>query len=237
MLMFRRIFLIIIIVVMLAGCTFNSDMISTSSETFVVSDDDIERVSKTIDELQESSSSPDANASPEPTIGVQELEELIEDRYVYIGDVPISTDCNTLHIDHWSLNGTMDPFLMNSTVYEKGIGIFVPTISIPLRRGFVSATWSLDKKYQKISFDMGCEETVSYGDEEKFGIYKIEIFADDLFIWDSGYHDYEYVLEDQQIVIGEDCEQLTIVLIQLKGNNNTLKVVLGNFKLYKNSDN
>ena len=161
--------------------------------------------------------------SPEPTVDVgfdilDELE-LIDSLY-------------TLFVGKWIINEGQFEFTMNDKVYTNGIGMFVESKNIIDEEGSLTATWKLEKEYMRITFDMGCEQTMQYDDEDKYGIYKVEIIADDEVLWDSDYHDYQFVLENQEIILSEVYEKLEIKLTQQKGKNGTLNVILGDFKLH-----
>ena len=91
----------------------------------------------------------------------------------------------------------------------------------------------MDGKYDKITFDLGCEQDFGYDVAEKFGQYKITIKADDAEVWSTnGRLDYEDVLTNVLVPLGDNCARLEIKLEQYKGTNGTLNVVMGDFKLY-----
>jgi hypothetical protein len=52
-------------------------------------------------------------------------------------------------------------------------------------------------------------------------------------MWESERYDYEDVILDKDIRLGDNCSRLEIKLEQYKGEKGTLNVVLGDFKLYE----
>ena len=164
--------------------------------------------------------------SPEPTP--------VEDPFDYIDALGLSLHFDTLFTSHWNFKDKTDPFVMNGNTYDKGLGMFIRSSEITGDRGSKTAAWNLNGTYYRLVFDMGCEQSMGYDIEEKFGKYKIIITADGSQAWDSGYHDYKYVVENFEVIIPPDTSRLEIKLVQYKGTNGTLNVVLGNFKLYKN---
>lgn len=114
--------------------------------------------------------------------------------------------------------------------------MYIDSNLILAEQASLTAVWNLEKKYNRITFDLGCEETENYDTAKKFGQYEIIIMADGKIAWESGWHDYSYFVENLEVIIGKDCERLEIKLKQRKGSEGTLKVVLGNLKLYKNAE-
>ncbi len=159
-----------------------------------------------------------------------------EDPFDYIDDLPIALHFDGLFTSNWNFNDKTDPFAMNDRIYDKGLGMFIAAKRIVYDKATLTAAWNTDQKYYKVVFDMGCEQSMGYDIKAKFGRYKIVIIADGKQVWTSGYHDYSYVVENQEVIIGADSSRMEIVLTQYKGEKGTLNVVLGNFKLYKNLD-
>ncbi len=156
-----------------------------------------------------------------------------EDPFDYIDDIGITSPFSTLYFGHWNYKGNTDPFTMNQKVYTKGLGMFVPSSEITDIKGSKTAAWYLNGDYDRISFDLGCEQSFGYDIREKFGSYKITIWADDAVVWQSERLDYQDNLENITVQLGDDCARLQIKFEAYKGTNGTLNIVMGNFKLYK----
>lgn len=159
-----------------------------------------------------------------------------ENTFTYIDDLPIIKQFETLFISQWNYNGKTDPFTMGSNVYTKGIAMFIPLNLFAENKSVLSAVWRLDQEYYKVIFDMGCEQSMGFDVKEKYGIYKVIIYANNKEVWNSGYCDYDYLIKNQEVIIGTECSEMEIELVQYKGTDGTLNVILGNFRLFSNLD-
>ncbi|MCK5128623.1 MAG: NPCBM/NEW2 domain-containing protein [Clostridiales bacterium] len=224
--------LIIVVVFVLSGCSDTRIIDTVKAESISVSDVSEEKSEETPESTIEITPKPTIKPTLEPT----DTPVVVIEEFDYIDDLAFSMHFETLFTSNWRFENKTDPFVMNGNTYDKGLGMFIRSKNIKGDRGTVNAAWNLNKMYHRISFDMGCEQSFGYDIEEKYGKYKIQIIADGKEIWDSGYRDYKYVLENIEIVIVENCERLELKLTQYKGTNGTLNVVLGNFRLYKNSE-
>jgi hypothetical protein len=178
---------------------------------------------------------PTQEVTQEPTdFSTAESSPELESNFVYIDEVTLAKPFDTIFLNNWNLTDNTNPFKTNDIIYTKGIGMFIDPKMIMSKEAAISAIWNLEKKYNKISFDIGCEQTMDYDVSDKFGEFKVIINADGKQVWESGFKDYSYFMENQNFSINKDCERLEIKLKQRKGAEGTLKVVLGNFKLYKN---
>lgn len=224
--MINRVLIIIIALTFIfSGCSKNSDnTFSADNQGTIVAE------IPTLEITTEPTLDPTAEVTIEPTIAPTPIEE----SYDYIDDLTTSETFDTLFLERWNYKTKTDPFTMNNLVYTHGIGMFILSKEIMDEKGSHVAVWNLDKKYNKISFDLGCEQSMGYDIEEKYGTYEIIIYADDKEVWKSDKNDYAFVDEDIKIDIN-NCDRLEVKLIQYKGKNGTLNIVMGNFKLYKDS--
>ncbi len=180
-----------------------------------------------------------ATYTPEPTNIVPETPTPEptpeEDPFEYIDDIGMtkaSGGSGTVFFSHWNLNGNTDPFTMGGQTYYHGMAFFVKSDQIMETKGSNTVTFYLEGKFDKISFDLGCEQNFGYDVRANFGTYKITIMADDNEVWPGDRMDYDDVLTNVTVPLGDDCAVLTIKLDQYKGDKGTLNVVMGDFKLF-----
>jgi hypothetical protein len=143
----------------------------------------------------------------------------------------------TIFLTHWNYHDNTNPFAMGDKLYEHGLGMFVLSTEITEERGSKSAAWNLNGEYDRMTFDLGVDRDFGgYDVREKYGSYKIEIYADDTLAWGSERLDYEDEIYNFEVLLGEDCSRLEIKLIQYKGSSGTLNVVMGDVKMYIKQD-
>ena len=217
--MTKKLILIIffIIAVLFTGCGNNSDPVVIS-------------VDKTpVFPSQEATPTPEPTASPTPTPEPTPKEELA----VYIDELELSDAAKTMYFNNWQFGGEAKPFKIAGQTYSKGIGMFVRSKNIEGEKtASISSIWELDRDYHKMSFDLGCEETLQYGSEDKYGTYQVTIYSGTQEIWASGQNDYKFTAVGTEIEIPEGTKFITVTLTQTKGLNGTLNVAMGSFKLY-----
>jgi hypothetical protein len=157
-----------------------------------------------------------------------------EDPFDYIADLGSpSSNSGPVYFDHWDINDNQNPFTMGDKIYEHGMAFYVEADRITHDKGSNTVAWYLDGKYDRITFDLGCEKDFQYDVRSQYGSYKIIVRADDQVMWESERYDYEDVILDKDIRLGDNCSRLEIKLEQYKGEKGTLNVVLGDFKLYE----
>lgn len=209
----------------LTGCSFGKDIDMSAGQP--LKSDGIKSPQITIASTPTlkavETNSPVVTANPTPDIG-----------FIYIDDIVAQKKFATLYIGHWDYRSKTDSFVMNEKTYNNGLGMFILSGDIKESRASKSASWDLDNKYNKASFDLGSDQAMQYGVEDRYGKYRIEIFADGRAVYDSGYFIYKDVAENVQVDLGSECKIMKIELTQYKGSRGTLNVVLGNFKLYSN---
>lgn len=176
--------------------------------------------------------------TPSPTSIVPVTQEPeptpVEDPFEYIDELATTKSWGTMFKSHWNYKGNTNPFTMGDNIYNHGLGMFVESKDITDIKGSKSAAWNLSGEFYKIVFDLGCDQDFGgYDIRAKFGSYKIIIYSDDIVAWESERLDYEDVIIDQEVLLGDDCSRMEIKLSQYKGTNGTLNVVMGDVKLYE----
>lgn len=212
--MIKRFFIVLIIVVFVfTGCSTEDPQ-------------DISVDGESTPELNETATPVQATPTltPEPTPRIE--------MFVYIDDIEPVELVDTLFIGEWVFQGEAVPITMNNVSYTKGIGMYIPSKDMTNEKSSLSFEWVLNTAYHKITFDLGCEQTNQYAGEEKYGKYEVVIIADGQTMWESGFHDFSYVVENVEVMLPADCGKLEVKLSQYKGTNGTLNVVMGDFKLY-----
>lgn len=209
---------VVAVAIIFSGCSKNEP------ENITVDSPSIEPVV-----TEEPTAAPTIQPTAEPTPRVEMFE--------YLNDIEPETPIDTVFMGEWTFRGEQVPITMNGKEYENGVGMYVASADIMGERGSINPQWNFDKTYHKITFDIGCEQSNQYGNETKYGKYKIDILVNGAQVWTSEYHDYTYVHQNVELnLTNEECEILTIKLTQYKGTNGTLNVVLGDFKLYYYSE-
>jgi hypothetical protein len=177
---------------------------------------------------QESMPTPEPTKTPAPTPEPTPREEL----FSYIEDLELTDAAKTMYFGNWQFGSDPKPFKIDGQTYNKGIGMFVRSRNIEDEKASISSTWKLDRDYHKISFDLGCEQTLQYGAPDKYGTYQVTVYADTQEIWDSGQNDYKFTEIGKELKLPEGTRFITVTLTQTKGINGTLNVAMGSFKLY-----
>ena len=216
----RKLFFVILLIFasLFAGCDSNSGPVVIS-------------VDKTpVFPSQETTPTPKAAEEPTPTVTPEPTPG--EESYVYIEDLELNDRAETMYFGNWEFGGTTKPFKIDGQSYNKGIGMFVKSKKIEDEKASISSTWALDRDYHKITFDLGCEQTIQYGGQDKYGTFGVTVYAGESEIWDSGLNDYKFTAIGTELDIPEGARFITVTLTQTKGINGTLNVVLGSFKLY-----
>ncbi len=208
--------LILAIFVLFAGCVANSEPVHISVD--ITPDKEI--ATRTPEPTPTQTLTP----TPEPT---QKKEAS-----VYVEDLEYEDGDSTIHFSNWVFPTRELQFTIGEQTYNKGIGMFVKSSRMEDGVGTVSFVWNLDKQYHRLSFDMGCERTLQYDDEKKYGTYSVAVYSDQTKLWESGFNDYEYIETDKSIDIPEGSEKLVVMLTEKRGDLGTLNVILGSFKLY-----
>ncbi len=165
-----------------------------------------------------------ATPTPEPTPA--------EEVSVYVEDLDYEDGDSTIYFSQWEFPTRKLQFTIGGQSYNKGIGMYVKSSRMQEGEGSVSFIWNLDKDYHRISFDMGCEKTLQYDVEKKYGTYNVSVFADNTKLWESGFNDYSHEEIEKSIDIPEGSEKLIIMLTEKRGELGTLNVILGSFKAY-----
>lgn len=213
--------LFIVIVLMMAGCAKDNGPV-------VISVEETPTRANIITQEPTSTPTPTPEVTEAPTIEPTVLEE----SFVYIEDLELDDGDSTMFLGKWTFGSRTVPFTIGSQSYNKGIGMFVKSRNITDKVGSVESDWKLEKDYYKMSFDMGCERSLQYDVEEKYGTYSITIYTDGEKIWDSGFHDYKYAESNVEVDIPKDAKMITVKLSQTKGISGTLNVIMGSVKLY-----
>ena len=169
------------------------------------------------------SPTPTKEPTPEPT--KEELFDYIEDLKI------IEADEKYIYYSGWPFGGGM-PFTVDGQLYNKGVGMYVSSKSITEKYKTDKFSWQLDKDYHRLIFDLGVEQQLQYGDSEKYGTFRIEVYIDDEPVWDSGAHDYQYTSINTEIEVPQGSKKLSIYLTESKGYNGTLNVALAGFELF-----
>ena len=126
------------------------------------------------------------------------------------------------------------PMKSASAAYTKAIAMFMESHSFVTSVNGAEASgmvwYRLDSRYDQFIFDLDVDAT-----DRKFcgsddGQAAIQIFADDVLVYESDFIDYTAHLEDQTICVS-GVDKLQIVLTEKYGGNNTLHVLLGNPRL------
>lgn len=157
----------------------------------------------------------------------------VEDPYKYIDELGVANDIESFHTSHWRFPTNTNPFTTVNGTYTQGIGMYIPSKMISKEQASLTEAYNLGGKFYKMTFVLGCETSMCYDVKDKFGTYEIVILADGKIAWESGWHDYSYTVENQEVILGDDCARLEIKLKQRKGTNGTLNVVMGNIKMYE----
>ncbi len=210
--------LILIIVLLFAGCAKDTGPVIISVDITP----DREYVS-TDTPTPEVSPTPTKEPTPEPT--KEELFDYIEDLEI------IEADEKYIYYSKWPFSGGM-PFTIGGQLYNKGVGMYVSSKSITEKYKTDKFSWQMDKDYHKISFNLGVEQQLQYGDAEKYGTFRIEVYIDDEPAWDSGTQDYQYTSINTEVDVPQGSEKLSIYLTESKGYNGTLNVALAGFELF-----
>lgn len=217
----RKLIIMCLLVVLIAsGC-----VAQTASKT--IEDTPKPTIKPTSEPTTELTANPEADTTVEPT---QSLEE----QFTYISEIPLEQTFDTVFISQWNLPTNTDPFVVNGQLYTEGLGMYIDPELIMKEQASITAVLNLEKKYDRMTFDLGCEQSMDYDIAKKYGEYEIIIIADGKIAWESGWRDYSYFGDNIEVRIGGECERLELKLKQRKGSKGTLKVVLGNMKLYKN---
>ena len=174
---------------------------------------------------------PTPEPTPEPTIQPTAAPTPKVEFFEYLVDFEMQIPTETVFLGEWTFKGEKAPITMNDITYEKGIGMYVASSSITSETASISTVWDFEKRFHKLAFDLGCEQSNQFGNEELYGKYKVDIIVNGEEVWTSEYQDYTYTA-DVEIVLNEECEWLEIRLTQYKGSRGTLNVVFGDFKLY-----
>lgn len=219
--MIKKIIMISLAVVLLVtGCSVNTQ---TNGENV--------EASNAIQATTEKVTTPTLEPTQQP---INETEQ--KEISAYIDEITLEKPFDSLFINKWELENKEVPFMINGCEYTKGIGMYIDSELILAEQASLTAVWNLEKKYNRITFDLGCEQTMNYDIAKKYGQYEIIIMADGKIAWESGWHDYGFFIENLEVRLDEDCELMEIKLKQRKGSGGTLKVVLGNLKLYNNAE-
>lgn len=168
--------------------------------------------------------------SPTPDVAPQP-------EYVLIDNLPIAQEFQIakLHIGEWRVS-TARPFQNANQTYDSGLGMFLPSKSISESWGNDEMTYNLSGNYEKIRFDIFVDTEGSYGISSEYGSFEIRMYADGTKIFETDQSFYDYFLDDREIILPQGTLQLKIQLIQKKGTNGTLDVVIGDFFLYPYED-
>lgn len=185
----------------------------------------------------ELSNMPSITGTPAPVTAVPDTPTPTpaEDPFTYLEDIPIATPFSVgiLNTHKWNYKSYQEPFHIGNTPYEHGIGMFIKSSDIGESEARQQASWNLDGKYTKMTFDLGADAKWSYGSRQERGTYRIYIYADGELVWETDESKtYRDIMEDMTVVFPENTLQLTIKLNQQKGDKGTLCVVMGDVKLY-----
>jgi len=153
--------------------------------------------------------------------------------YDLIDDVPIIKKFDIAHLSKGQWTHTDKDFTSANQTYKSGLGMFIPSMSISESWGNDEISFDLDGKYKKIQFDIFVDTEGAYGISSEFGLYRIGIYADGHKIYDSNQLYYNDIIDDIVIFLPDNTNTLKVSLIQKKGTNGTLDVVIGDFFLYQ----
>lgn len=159
------------------------------------------------------------NYSPEPP--VQSLNPLAQ----FVASSPDPYYAR-LHIDSWQADSYKGPFVVGSTLYESGFGIFGN------KNDVFEWEFSLPAGASKISFELGPDAYWQYGSYDDYGSSRIEfVAADGTVLYDSGtfscfdYHD-SWPLGVEFDTLGYSTVYLRFTV--MRGTEGTMNVVFGN---------
>jgi len=180
---------------------------------------------------------PQSTYTPLPSDAIQVTPtpepEAIEPEYVMIDNLPIANEFETaqLYVGQWTVKGSR-PFQSNNQTYNSGLGMYLPSKSISEEWGRDEMTYNLNGLYEKIEFDIFVDTEGSYGVSSQYGSYEIRMYADGEKIYETDQSFYNETHLDVMKILPPQTLQLKIQLIQKKGTNGTLDVVIGDFFLY-----
>lgn len=143
---------------------------------------------------------------------------------------------NSFFLKKWKFQSGDESLTIGDTVYEHGIGMYIPNKSITQSQGTWSMEFDLNGIYSKLRFDLGVDAKLQYG--EGYGKFRIRVYCnsdDNDPAYDSEFQEYKYTDLGREVDI-TGCDKLIIKLTEIKGSKGTINVVLGNICLIQYDD-
>ena len=172
-----------------------------------------------------------------PTLPLEDLSTASEDpspsptiEPVYLDSITPATSFTGFFAEKWSARTHEGPFCIDTTVYDHGLGLTIPSTNITEEQGSKSVVFDVEEgKYSKLTFDLGTDKNWCYGAE--YGSFRITVSVNDGDVkYNSGTREYDYT-DTVEVDLGADCKKITIKITQKKGTGGTLNVVMGDARL------
>lgn len=123
------------------------------------------------------------------------------------------------------------PMELYGTAYLKGIGMYLDgsafRSSIEGAESKGAVRYTLNGDYDEFYFGIGPDSSDNRYCGSNDGSARIQIYLDDVIVYDTGFFEFDDVGYDQAIDV-RNANKLKIVLTERKGANNTLNVLLTN---------
>ena len=134
-----------------------------------------------------------------------------------------------LNVDSWQANDYKGPFVIGSTLYTNGFGIFGNANNV-----YEWVFW-IPKSSAGIIFDYGPDAFWQYGDYSDYGSSRIEFVASDgTVLFDSGTFTGSYEQSFEPVSVSFDTLGYTSVTLRftvIRGTEGTMNIVLGDARV------
>jgi len=173
---------------------------------------------------------PTPSPTPDPATFVVYAEDLEYEA--------VPADYNTVFTGRWTANDHNANFRIGDTGYDHGLGMFIGSRKITGAHQSYSLMFNLEGKYSEMIFDLGADPDWSYGEaSEEYGTFRILVSLDDAAdpAYDSQANPGSFIERDIHIDL-TGVETLRIKLVQSKGRQGTLSVVLGDLRFILTED-
>ncbi len=176
----------------------------------------------------ESAGQPTATVTPEETVYPHVLDSLLDEQGTSsLNDLSLSNK-------YWRFSDKSTNFHIAGVEYNSGIGLFLETSAYEAvesgANGSGSVKYYLGEEYDTLSFDIGAESDDPTYYNANCGEARIQIIADGLMVYDSGYFGYSWTGYNQSVNLNS-AKWVEINLLIRRGTGRTLNVVLGNARL------
>lgn len=206
----------------------NENKRSVSIETTVSPEISPSIAVEAVPTTNESTVQPTTTVTSEETAYPYVLDSLLdEQRASSLNDLSLSSK-------FWRFSDKSMNFHIAGVEYNAGIGVFLETSAYEAiesgANGSGSVKYYLGGEYDTLSFDIGAESDDPTYYNANCGEARIQIVADGLMVYDSGYFGYSWTGYNQSVNL-KSAEWLEIYLYIRRGTGRTLNIVLGNARL------